>query len=160
MGKGVMAPDYVLGGFEIKVGLRISRGNEGRVWRHGRQGGLRDALFGAAKDGAENGNEELTTLVGEGIAKWAVCTVGWYRLQADRTRRKGWMQGRLMSLVRREKTFEELVRLERVREHRPRQCHFDVSFQSRRPRCRVRRLGWPAGWVQARGRLVERMGVH
>jgi hypothetical protein len=106
MGKGVMAPDYVLGGFEIKVGLRISWGNEGRVWRHGRQGGLWDALFGAAKDGAENGNEELTTLVGEGIAKWAVFTVGWDRLQADRTRRKGWMQGRLMSLVRREKTLK------------------------------------------------------
>jgi hypothetical protein len=101
-----MAPDYVLGGFQRKVGLRIGRGDEGRVWSRGRQGTLRDALFGAAKDGAENGNEELTTLVGEGIAKWAVCNVGWDRLQADRTRRKGWMEERLMSLVRREKTLE------------------------------------------------------
>ena len=101
-----MPPDYVFGGFELKVGLRIGWGDEGRVWRHGRQGVLRDALFGAAKDGAENGNEELTTLAGEGIAKWAVCTIGWDRLRADRTRRKGWMQVRLMSLVRQDKTLE------------------------------------------------------
>ena len=95
MGKGVMPPDYVFGGFELKVGLRIGWGDEGRVWRHGRQGVLRDALFGAAKDGAENGNEELTALVGEGITKGAVCNVGWDRLQADRAGRKRWMEGRL-----------------------------------------------------------------
>jgi hypothetical protein len=63
MGKCEMTPDYVLGGFTRKVGLRIGWGDEGCVWRRGREGVLRDTLFGAAKDGAENGNEELPALV-------------------------------------------------------------------------------------------------
>ena len=90
-----MAPDYVLSGFLRKVGLRIGWGDEGRVWRRGCQGVLGDARFGAAKDGAENGNEELTALMGEGITKRAVCNAGWDGLQADRMGRKRWMEGRL-----------------------------------------------------------------
>ena len=95
MGEGEMAPDYALGGFLRKVGLRIGWGDEGRVWRRGRQGTLGDVLFGAAKDGAENEDEELTALVGEGIAKVAVCSTGWDGLQADSPGRKIWMEGRL-----------------------------------------------------------------
>jgi hypothetical protein len=76
MGEGEMAPDYALGSFLRKVGLRIGWGDEGRVWRRGRQGTLGDTVFGAAKDGTENGNEELTALVGECIAKVAVCSAG------------------------------------------------------------------------------------
>jgi len=83
MGKCEVTPDDVLGGFPREVGLRIGWGDEGGVWRRGREGGLGDTPFGAAKDGAENGNEELPALVGEGIAKRAVCNAGWDGLQED-----------------------------------------------------------------------------
>jgi hypothetical protein len=77
MGECEMTPDYVLGSFLRKVGLRIGWGDEGGVWHRGREGALRDTLFSAAKDGAEDGNEELPALVGEGIAKRAICNAGW-----------------------------------------------------------------------------------
>jgi hypothetical protein len=74
MGKREVTPDYVLSGFPGKIGLRIGRDDEGCVWRRGRERVLRDALIGAAKDGAEDGNEELPALLSEGITKRAVCS--------------------------------------------------------------------------------------
>lgn len=82
MGKGEMASNYVLGCFLRKVGLRIGWGNEGRVGRRGRERALRDTFFGAMKHRAENGNEELSALLSEGIAKRAVCSAGRDGLQA------------------------------------------------------------------------------
>ena len=77
MGKRKVTPDYVFGGFPRKVGSRIIWGDEGCVWRRGREGALRDTLFGGAKDGAEDGNEEFPAFSSEGITKRAVCTAGW-----------------------------------------------------------------------------------
>lgn len=76
-----MTPNYVLRGFPRKVRLRISRSDEWCVWRCGCDGTLRDTLFSAIQDGAENGNEELPTLPSKGITKRAVCNAGWDGLQ-------------------------------------------------------------------------------
>jgi hypothetical protein len=87
MGEREMTPDHVLCGFLAKVGLRIGWGDEGRVWGRGREGALRDTLFGAAEDGAEDGDEEVPAFLGEGIAKGAVCDAGWDGLQG----KDGWI---------------------------------------------------------------------
>jgi len=94
-----MTSNYVLGCFLREVGLRIGWGDEGRVGRRGREGALRDAFFGAMKHRAENGNEQFPAFLSEGIAKRAVCSVGWDGLQTDR-------QARLSMLIRREKTLK------------------------------------------------------
>ena len=99
MGKSEMTSNYLLGCFLREVGLRIGWGDEGRVGRRGREGALSDTLFGTMKHRAENGDEELPAFLSEGIAKRAVCSVGWDGLQT-----------RLSMLIRREKPFEELVR--------------------------------------------------
>jgi len=70
-----MTSNYVLGCFLREVGLRIGWGDEGRVGRRGREGALRNTLFGTMKHRAENGNEELPAFLSEGIAKRAVCSV-------------------------------------------------------------------------------------
>lgn len=84
MAKSKVTSDYVLGCFLRKVGLRIGWGDKGRVGRRGRERALGDTFFGTMKHRAENGNEELATFLSEGIAKRAVCNVGWDGLQIDR----------------------------------------------------------------------------
>jgi hypothetical protein len=83
MGKSEVTSNYVLGCFLRKVGLRIDWGDEGCVGRRGRERALRDTLFNVMKHSAENGNEELPACLSEGIAKWAVCCVGWDGLRTD-----------------------------------------------------------------------------
>lgn len=70
-----MTSNYVLSRFLRKVGLRIGRGDEGRVGCYEPDGPLRDTFFGALKHKAENGNEELSAFLSEGIAKRAVRSV-------------------------------------------------------------------------------------
>jgi hypothetical protein len=84
-----MTPDYVFGGFPRKVGSRIGWGDEGCVWRRGREGVLRDTRFGGAKDGAEDRNEKFPAFLSEGITKRTVCTAG--RDGLHRQTGTGWM---------------------------------------------------------------------
>ena len=154
-----MAPDYVLGGFLHKVGLRISWGDEGHVWHRGHQGALGDALFGATKDGVKNRNEKLTALVGKGITKRAICNAGWDGLQADRTGRKRSMERRLsmFGLARKHWKARMIGTLPRTSPaSMPPRCFISMTQTtvSRSP------FRIAAGWAQTRGRLVKRMDVH
>ena len=116
-----MAPHDVLRRLPRKVGLRIGWGDEGRVWRAGRERVLGHAGFGAAKEGAEDGDEEVAAFLREDVSKRGVPDVGRDRLQCGAQRHK--------SESGREGGGKYIVRWGRVREHRPRQCHLDVSFR-------------------------------
>jgi len=76
VGERAVAPNDVLGRLARKVGLRIGRGDEGRVWRGGRERVLGNALFGAAEEGAQDRDEELAAFLREDVAKGGVRDVG------------------------------------------------------------------------------------
>jgi len=118
MGKREVAPNYVLRGFPRKIGLRIGWGDEWRVGCGGRERALGYARFCAAQDRAENRNEEIAALLSEDISERAIGDARW-----DRLYRQACLSTSNAEYSR------DSVRWERVREHRPRQCHRDVSFR-------------------------------
>ena len=76
MRERAMASHDVLRRLERKVGLRIGRCDEGRMWRVGRERVLAHACFGAVKDGTEDGDEEVTAFLCEDVPERGVPDVG------------------------------------------------------------------------------------
>ena len=71
-----MPPHDVLRRLPRKVGLRVDWRDEGRVRRDGRERVLGRASFGAAEEGAEDGDEEVAAFLREDVPERGVCDVG------------------------------------------------------------------------------------
>ena len=76
MRERAMAPHDLLRRLPRKVGLRIGWGDEGRVGRVGRERALGHAVFGAAEDGTEDGEEEVAAFLREDVPEGGVLDSG------------------------------------------------------------------------------------
>jgi len=58
-----VAPNDILGCLACKLGLQIGWRDEGCVWHSRHEQALGHVLFSATKEGAQDGNKELSTFL-------------------------------------------------------------------------------------------------